>query len=199
MEQKASENVSGARGAGSGVGGPVDPKRAQRRTLRFDSLGEAMEEAERLAASERAGELRATGNWSLGTTLAHLAWWADEAFEERRFPLYLRLLFRVLGPLAKSRALRGEMSPNAKLPGVRGGTYGVEETPTDEGMARFRGVFERLDREAPERRNPAFGWMTHDEWRSLHIRHAEHHFAYFWPSEETQRLSRRPAVDTGVV
>lgn len=152
---------------------------ADRRSVRFDSLEAAIADAQELAAADAVGRLRAAGNWTLGQTLSHLGWWANEAFEGHKFPFYLRVYFKLVGPIAKRKALRGEVPPGIRLPGVRGGTYGVEVRSTEDGLATMRASFERLDRECPTKPDAGFGRLSHAEWRTLHIRHAEHHLSYF--------------------
>ena len=163
-----------------------------RRPVRFPTLGHALEDAEGLAAAETAGSLRSAGRWTLGQALGHLAWWADEPFRDHRFPLHLRVLFRVVGPLTKARTLRGDVRPGVRLPGVARGTYGAEVRPTDEGLASMRAAFARLDRTCPSRPDPGFGRLTHDEWRTLHRRHAEHHLSFFHPGEPGEPGPARP-------
>ena len=152
---------------------------ADRRSVRFESLEEAIADAQELAAADADGRLRVAGNWTLGQTLSHLAWWANEAFEGHKFPPYLRVYFKLVGPIAKRKALRGEVQPGIRLPGVRGGTYGTEVRSTEDGIAAMRASFERLDRECPTKADAGFGRLSHAEWRALHIRHAEHHLSYF--------------------
>lgn len=157
-------------------------RRADRRAVDYDSIVQAVQDAERLAAAEVSGTLTATGNWTLGRTLSHIAWWANEAFEGHRFPLYLCLFFKLVGPVAKRKALRGSVRSGVRLPGVKGGTYGTSDVSTDEGLEQMRSAFFRLERECPMRPDAAFGKLTHDEWKTLHLNHARHHLSYFGPS-----------------
>lgn len=150
---------------------------------RVDSLPSALKLAEHLAITEANGQLHVRGNWSLGQTCAHLAWWADEAFEPHPFPLYLRVFFKIAGPMSKRRALTGRVPPGLRLPGVRGGTFGAEPCRTDEGLKRLRSAFNRLERECPTRPDVGFGRLTHDEWKRLHANHARHHLAFFAASD----------------
>jgi hypothetical protein len=154
-------------------------RQADRSVVRFESLAAVIECAQELANADADGRLRAAGNWTLGQTFSHLAWWANEAFEGYEFPFYLRVYFRLVGPIAKRKALRGEVPPGIRLPGVRGGTYGTEVLLTEDGLAAMRAAFERLDRECPAKPDEGFGRLSHAEWRTLHIRHAEHHLSYF--------------------
>lgn len=157
----------------------IDTRRAERRTLRFDALSEALAEAERLADAESAGTLRATGNWSLGQALGHLAAWIDFAYDgwPARPPWFVRLL----APLMKRGVLRGTPKPGFRLPGAPDGTYATAPLPAAEGLDRFRRAVARLEAAPPPGPNPAFGAMSHREWQLLHQRHAELHLGFFHP------------------
>lgn len=54
-----------------------DTRKASHRPLRFDSPAELLSEIDRILAAERAGTLRATGNWSAGTIFGHVAAWMN--------------------------------------------------------------------------------------------------------------------------
>jgi hypothetical protein len=154
-------------------------KVTDRRALRFATLREALADAERCAAADRAGTLRRTGNWTAGQVFGHLAYWIDGGFDGYAMnpPWFLRLL----GPLMKKSVLKPSTRAGMRLPGAPGGTYGTDVYSTDDGLARFRAAVDRLERQCPQRPNPVFGRMTHDEWKTLHIRHAEGHLSFLHP------------------
>jgi hypothetical protein len=52
-----------------------------RRALRFETVDDVLRDAELLAEAARRGTLRATGNWTLGQALAHLATWINMPFD----------------------------------------------------------------------------------------------------------------------
>ena len=85
-----------------------------RRTLRFNSIDEALAEAERLVAAEREGRLQCVGSWKLGQTLGHLATWANFAFDgyppEVHPPLPVRVMARSISSTAFATALSGPCS-----------------------------------------------------------------------------------------
>lgn len=154
---------------------------APRRKLRFETLDDALAEAERLAAAERDGRLTHTGNWTLGQTLGHLATWTNFAFDgyppEVHAPLPVRLILRLL----RNRILNTGMQPGVKIGKVPGGTLGLDVLPTDEGLRRFRAALERLRGTGPGVVNPAFGRLTHGQWIQLNLRHAELHLGFQVP------------------
>jgi uncharacterized protein DUF1569 len=160
--------------------GPIETgKVAGRRILRFETVDQALEEAERLAAAERASRLTQLGNWTLGQALGHVAAWAE--FGYTQFPLKTPLIIRLILRLQKKKFLYGQMPAGVRIPGVKGGTLATELMPTDEGLARLRTVFERLKREVPTAPSPVFGKLTHEESIAINLRHAELHLSFFVP------------------
>jgi hypothetical protein len=154
----------------------------QRRTLRFNTVDDALAETIRLAAAEREGRLAQAGTWSLGQTLGHLATWANFPFDGYppavRPPLPIRLIARLL----RNRIINKGMLPGMKLRGIPGGTLGLDPLPTDEGLTRFTDAFERLRRTSPTIVNPVFGPLTHEQWVQLNLRHAELHLGFLAPT-----------------
>lgn len=152
---------------------------AKRRELRFESLGAALRDAEALAAADEVGRISTTGNWTLGQSLGHLAFWADAPHDG--YPPLPRApwLLRKLARLARRRILAQGFKPGVRFRGVAEGTYGVDRYSTAEGLARLRRAYQRLDEHPPTVANPIFGELTHDEWKSLNERHAELHLSFF--------------------
>jgi hypothetical protein len=153
-----------------------------RRPLRFETFDEAIRDAEALAHGERIGKLRATGNWTLGQALGHVAYWARAPFDgyppTPRMPLSLRLLM----PLMKNRFLNKGLPTGARIPGVPGGTFGIEPMETDRGLAELRTAFDRMSRQTPAEPSPVLGTLSHDDWIKLNLRHAELHQSFFHPA-----------------
>ena len=155
----------------------VDTKRAGgRRTLRFETLNDALADAEALAAAERAGRLRSAGNWSLGQVFGHLAAWVGYAYDG--LPVEPPRLVRWLMRPMKKRFLFRAMPAGVKIPSAAGGTFGTDVLSTDEGLERLRSAYARLKAEPPARAHPLFGRLTHEEWINGHLRHAELHLSF---------------------
>jgi hypothetical protein len=166
--------------AASGPPVPVDTgKIVGRRILRFESIDQAMAEADLLAEAERAGRLRRLGNWTLGQTLGHLAAWAEYAYTGApiKAPFFIRWFLR----LQKRKYLYGSMPAGVKIPGVEGGTLATEVLPLEEGLGRYQRAMERLKTEAPTAPSPAFGRLTHEEFIALNLRHSELHMGFQIP------------------
>jgi hypothetical protein len=52
-----------------------------RRTLRFDTIDDALAEIERIVAAEPGGTLNRLGNWTPGQIKGHVAAWINYSFE----------------------------------------------------------------------------------------------------------------------
>jgi hypothetical protein len=151
-----------------------------RRILRFETIDQALAEADRLAEAERAGRLQRLGNWTLGQAFGHVAVWGEYAYTGAplKVPFFIKWLVR----LRKQKFLYGPMRPGAKIPRVPGGTLATEPMPLDEALERLRHVMGRLKSEAPTAPNPLFGALQHQEWIALTMRHAELHLGFFVPA-----------------
>jgi hypothetical protein len=154
-------------------------KVTDRRQLRFASLDEGVRDAEALAEAERQGSLRVTGNWTLGQSIGHVAFWARAPFDGYPEMPQMPWLLRKLLPLFKNGFLNKRLPAGGRIPGVPEGTFGTEQLTTDDALAQLRAAFERLGRESPTVPNPIFGELTHEEWIKLNLRHAELHLGFF--------------------
>lgn len=160
----------------------IDTKNVtDRRTLRFENFMEVLTDAELLAEAERQGTLRATGNWTLGQAIGHLAFWARAPLDG--YPNLPRppWVIRVLMPLFKKNFLNKGLPAGVRIKGVPDGTYGIEPMATEEAIAQLLPAYDRLVREKPPSLNPVIGRMTHEEYIKLNLRHAELHLSFFHP------------------
>lgn len=153
-----------------------------RRTLRFGSAQEVLAEADRIAAAERGGTLRRTGNWTAGQTFGHLATWIDFAYDgyppDLRPPWLLKVIFKLF---LKKRFMRGPLPSGVKIRGIKGGTLGTEPLSLEDGLVRLRRSWDRLAATPPPKPNILLGPMTHEEWQQMHRRHAELHMGFLHP------------------
>lgn len=152
-----------------------------RRPLRFETIEEAIRDAESLVSADTEGRLRKVGNWTPGEALTHVAYWADAPFdgypEGMKVPWFMKLLMKFM----RGGIFKNGMSPGVKIPNTPGGTYGAEDVPSAEALERLRSAFTRIDEVCPPDPNPLFGQMTHEQWKALNLRHAELHFGFFHP------------------
>ena len=152
---------------------------ANRRSLRIEKLDDVMADVAGLAATEPAGGLRTSGNWTFGQSLNHLATWVDYAYDGLALsvPPPLKLLLR----LVRNQILYKPMRPGSRLPRVEGGTLAIDGVPTAVGIEHFHRSFARLKVEPPTQPHVAFGRLNHDQWIALNLRHSELHLSYFNP------------------
>jgi len=158
------------------------PAAPERRPLKFIMIDDILREADRIAAAERAGKLRRTGNWTAGQTFGHIAGWLDCAFDGFPFSAPPELAARARA--RKDVALSGGMTPGFRIPGMPEGTALTEVLPLDVGLKRLQSAMGRLKAGAPTREHPFFGALTHGEWVLLQLRHSELHMGYFHPEGE---------------
>ena len=161
---------------------PVNTKTAERRTLRLATISDLFTEVDRLAAADRDGRLRHTGNWSLGQALGHLAGWASTPYDGYppsmpKPPRFVAFIFKFM----KGRFLRKGLPAGIRMRGVEAGSLFTEPLSTDEGLARLRHAFERIRTTKPVHPNAVFGDMPREEVEQLNLRHAELHLGFFHP------------------
>ncbi len=160
----------------------VNTKKSNRRPLRLATINDLFAEVDRLAAAERGGQLRATGNWSLGQALGHIAGWASTPYDGYppnmpKPPRLIAFLFKAL----KGRFLKKGFPAGVRMKGVEAGSLFTEPLATDEGLARLRRAFERIRTTNPIHPNAVFGNLSREEIEQLNLRHAELHLGFFHP------------------
>lgn len=149
-----------------------------RRTLRFDTIDDAIHEADRIANADASGRIRQLGNWTPGQCLGHVAAWIEYGYEGyplKQAPWFIRLFlaWRV------KKYMQSGLPTGVRMPGVKAGTYGTEDMPTGEAAARFKTAFLRLrNGEESPYDSPGFGPMSHDDRIALNLRHAELHLSF---------------------
>ncbi|MBL8759922.1 MAG: DUF1569 domain-containing protein [Phycisphaerae bacterium] len=160
--------------------GTIDTgKSTDRRALRFGDFAAVTRDLDALHAASAGGTLRAVGNWSAAQVFNHLAAFMEYPFTG--YPPELAsppALVRVVMKFMRRKMCFGTMPAGVKIPRVKGGTVGFEESPAEVAEARLRAAIERLDREAPTRPSPLFGPMSHEEWKGLNLRHCELHLSF---------------------
>jgi hypothetical protein len=93
-------------------------------------------------------------------------------------PFFIKWILR----LRKQKFIWEPMAAGVKIPGVKGGTLNTEPMSTDEGLARFQRVMERLKKEPPTHPHNVFGQLTHEEAIAITLRHAELHLSFLVPA-----------------
>jgi hypothetical protein len=156
-------------------------KVTDRRNLRFNSPDDLWRDVDQIAAADRAGRLRRTGNWTTGQTFGHLAAWTSFPYDG--YPPTLRAPWFVILILKgrKNKYLNQGLPAGVHIPKVPGGTAGIEPLALDEGLSRLRGAWDRLRKSPPSVPNPIFGPLSYQEWINLNLRHGELHLSFLHP------------------
>lgn len=154
-----------------------------RRRLRFNTIDECIAEIDRIVAADSRGTLRRLGNWSPGQVFGHVAAWIEYGWDG--YPPIKKppFLVRWLVPIMARRFARRGLPAGFRIPGVRGGTHGIEELETSVGAERLKKALVRLkSREEAIHHSVAMGPLTMDERIQLNLRHAELHLSFLVPS-----------------
>jgi hypothetical protein len=156
----------------------INTRKAIRRPLRFESVDDLLAELDRIETANLAGTIRATGNWTVGQILAHLAAWVEygwDGYPIKAPPLAIRWVLKWMLP----GMLRDGMKVGVKIPGVAAGTTAADPMETSEAIERYRTALGRLARGEPVRYDsPAFGPMSDADRTRLQLRHAELHLGF---------------------
>lgn len=155
-----------------------EPPANDRRPLHLPYLAALSDELDRIEAGQHAGQLQTVGNWTPGQILGHLAAWIHygwEGYPVKAPPWLVRVILR----WQLKKILSKGMSSGVRIPGVQGGTTGIEPVPFEQGMAEMRRGIERLEAaEPPAHHSPAFGEMSDEDRVLLNLRHAELHLSF---------------------
>lgn len=155
---------------------------AERRQLRFDTLTEAVRDAEMLLAR---GYDRA-GNWTLSQVCDHLTCWLTypiDGFPKAPFPIaaMLWVMQKTIGRSKLTTYLTDRSFPAGKP------TMPQTVVPAGDdaaAVARFRTAVERLmNHDGPIVPSPLFGPMTKDEALKLQCVHTAHHLSFLVPKQ----------------
>ncbi|MEO1128986.1 MAG: DUF1569 domain-containing protein [Planctomycetota bacterium] len=143
--------------------------------LRFESLGDVLHHAERIAA----GSGETTGNWSAPQIIDHVRraiTCSRTGFGDVRVPALLRLGARMM----RGRFLSRTMPTGVKFPpSARSVFEPPADITMDEAMALLRDEVRQSSTPGTMTQpSPIFGRMTHEQWVKLHCRHAEMHFGF---------------------
>lgn len=156
----------------------VDTRRSDHRKLWFEGVDDCISEVKRIREAHEAQALRATGNWTPGQIMAHVASWIDYAYDGFPVgppPFFVRWILRRRVP----KMLREGMPRGARIPGVKGGTFGMDDISTSEAIERLLRALRRLEStEEAKYDSPAFGPMSHEDRIKLNLRHAELHLGF---------------------
>ncbi|MCH7591669.1 MAG: DUF1569 domain-containing protein [Planctomycetes bacterium] len=159
----------------------VDTANAQdRRSVRFNSVEDALADVDRIVAADEAGTLRSCGNWTAGQAFGHVAGWINYAYEG--FPLKTPWFIRIFLRMKLKKMLREGMPAGVRIPRVEGGTCATDAMSTQDGAHQLRQALTRLASDEPIKYDStAFGPMPNEQRVALNLRHAELHLSFLHP------------------
>ena len=158
-----------------------------RRELDFRSFDEVSADVAALAAAP----YTRCGNWDLATVCDHLTKTIEAGLENQpaRFPLWLRVVAPVLGPVIFRRILKKRRFPT----GVKAPANLVPNESCDcaDAVTRLNAALARAaDFRGPLSRHPIFGRATVEQWQDAMMIHSAHHLSFLIPNEATKNATR---------
>ncbi len=157
-------------------------KTTDRRKLLFVSIADMRRDLDLIEQSHIKGTLRRSGNWTEGQIFSHLAAFVEYGYtgypKEISMPWFIKLIFRPM----RGKFLRDGLPAGKNIPGVAGGTVGMDDVPFEAGLTRLRRDLDRLEKERPPVASPAFGAMSHEDAIRLALRHGELHLSFLHPA-----------------
>ncbi len=147
-----------------------------RRTLRFNSIAEAIADAEAAVSKP----YRTVGNWTAGQILDHLARTARINFDgpHSQAPWFLRTF---VAPFMRKKFVTALMPSGFQFTPQMEPFRPDDKANAQAALSELRKQLTRLEKEAPTAPHPFFGKMTHAEWIGLHLRHCELHLSFLVP------------------
>jgi hypothetical protein len=154
-----------------------------RRSLDFRSFDEVAADVAALAS----GTYTRCGNWDLATTCDHLAKTFESGLENKpvHFPLLVRMVAPIFGPLIFRRVLRTRRFPT----GVKAPPSLAPENGCNcaEAVARLNVAMARAASfTGPLSKHPIFGRATVEQWKDAMLIHCSHHLSFLQPGDSRQ-------------
>ena len=157
---------------------PVNVKKvANRRAVRYQTLDELVQDAERMAQ----GPYRTLGNWSYEAILQHLAVCMNGTLDGSvlKIPWPIRTVARLI----RKRLLAGEFSPGFRHTRANNAKVWSDSPPaTRAALDNLRQAVARMKVEKQRHPHPALGPLTDDEWNRFHLRHSAMHMSFVVPA-----------------
>ena len=149
----------------------------QRRELSFNSLDDAVADAERLAG----GNVRTSGKHSFGQILEHLALTHDMATGKiiaPRPPLLMRLMMPLLKRMIVSRPIK----PGIKLPSDAEAFFWPEgEVDVAQALSHLKESVQNYSANGPLAVHPFFGKVSREQNDRLNCGHCAMHLSFVHP------------------
>jgi hypothetical protein len=151
-----------------------------RRTLHFDTMSDALRDAQQLATQP----CQQLGNWSLGKICQHLAQALDSATDDNQVDP--PPLVGWVAPLFKGYLLKHGLRPGFQMTrSMKGVFMPPDSVTTAAGLEALATAVARFEAAQLPPRSKFLGKMTRDDWVAFHCRHAELHLSFIVPVAST--------------
>lgn len=160
---------------------PVDTRTAGRRVVRLRTLDDLLADADRVVAAANASRAQPAGNWSAAQILQHVGRLIEFSFDG--FPFQYPATYRWSSRLVRLISWRWLLAL-AFRPGFRNppAAAALEPDPgvtlADAAAYLRRQVGRVQSGERMTAASPAEGPVSHEQWVTAHLRHAELHFSF---------------------
>ena len=153
-------------------------EQVERRELRFDSLHDAVADAERLAQ----GNVRTTGEHTFGQIVEHLARTHDMATGKTTGPT-LPFFMRLMMPFLKGSILNAPAKQGFKLPPAAQEFFWPDgDVDVQQAVAHLKQSVENYYSNGPLKVHPVFGKATREQIDNLNITHCAMHLSFVHPA-----------------
>lgn len=157
---------------------PINVKKvANRRPVRYESLGDFLNDVEQLGT----GPVRTLGNKTYPQILQHLAFAINGSIDGS--VLLIPWPIRTVARLLRKRILNTSMSPGFKLSTANDSKAWIgNDAELQAALESVRKAVQRFQSETRRSPHPAFGHLTPEEWFKFHLRHSEMHMSFVVPA-----------------
>lgn len=156
-------------------------KQQQRPELRFASLREMLEHAERLAD----GRYSQIGQWTLGQAASHIAQWMRFPIEGFPTPpIFMRTIFWVMRITGAAQRTANRILEEGFKPGMPTAPQTVADGSISDhqGIDELRRAVELMENHSGELHpSPLFGELDMAKHQKATLLHAAHHFSFIEP------------------
>ena len=159
---------------------------AERRQLRFDTLADAVRDAENLLANG----YDAVGKWTLAQCCGHLTNWLSYPSDGfPKIPIVLRpVIWALRNTVGRSKYetyVLEQSFPTGKPTIPQSVPAPASDRGDDrEAVAKLRAAAERYEAHTGDiHPSPLFGPLTKDEARKMHLVHCAHHLSFLVPKD----------------
>ncbi len=153
----------------------------ERRSLRFGRLSDLVADVKQFD-----GRVRGTGNWTPAQIVDHVA--HNIECSVKGYPVAnAPLLIRGFAKMMRGGILHKPMRAGHKVPGKFSFLTPPADVTWDDAVGRLKKVVAGIEGGTRmHQRSPLLGFLEHEEWIQLHCRHAEMHFSFLQPQQDSK-------------